>query len=125
MGIEDHILKAKGLLAEIGIDYTPVHGKKDVYFIQEVHKKASCTPSERVKIGISDHILKRRETLEQQSLYPLRLVAIIVKGGREIEKKLHNYFSDYHHSKEWFNPSSELLNLIENLGYPRGQYLWI
>ena len=65
-----------------------------------------------LKIGISIDPVKRRRTLETAQGGRIELLKII-SGGRNIERKLHDKFSNYRKDGEWFEYSSEILDYFE------------
>jgi len=83
-----------------------------IYFIQHIDTKA-------IKIGTTIHPYTRYKTL--YSRYKGIKLLTIIKGGYNIERKLHRKFKDFKiesntfNSREWFLPSPELLNYINKL----------
>lgn len=79
---------------------------KDVYFIQGCDTK-------RIKIGVSENVNQRLKGI--QASEPLKLLAVIKAGGRQLEKELHKRFKKFCVHNEWFSPDPELLQYIEAL----------
>jgi hypothetical protein len=76
-----------------------------VYFIQ--------ASTGEVKIGISQAVDDRFESMRAMSPVPLRLVGIIRDGGRKREAELHTRFARHRLHHEWFSPA--VLDDIEAL----------
>lgn len=64
-----------------------------------------------IKIGVSTDPQARLATLQSGSPFPLRILAT-APGGYEYESELHARFTKDRLHGEWFNPTSELLQLI-------------
>ena len=75
-----------------------------IYFIQN-------TETKHIKIGYSDNVRNRLSDLQISSPHELTILTIC-EGGIELEKELHNKFNDYYVRGEWFNPSEELINYV-------------
>ena len=86
-------------------------GPDYVYFIQ--NKKADL-----IKIGRSWKPALRLQQLQRVNPNSLALEATIEVSGSynsaSLEKHLHNYFAETRVEGEWFLPSDDLLNLIED-----------
>jgi hypothetical protein len=68
------------------------------------------------KIGLTSNIERRFNTLRAQSPIPLELILYVNgENARELERELHDKFSDKRHHGEWFELSDE------NLAYIRTQ----
>lgn len=81
--------------------------KGRIYFIQQGEDGP-------IKIGYSTNPRKRLDKLSTASPYPLRMLKI-VPGGPALERQLHNRFSHSQLEGEWFKPTEELLEFIQNL----------
>ena len=75
-----------------------------VYFIQEENNG-------NIKIGSSNDPYKRLGSLQTGNSKKLKLIKII-KGGKEVESRLHHKFRKDKKTGEWFFPSEELLKFI-------------
>ena len=80
--------------------------QKDVYFIQ------GCE-TQRIKIGISNNVDSRLKGI--QSSEPLKLLAVIKQGGKDLERRLHQKFQGLRVHGEWFRPDPQLLEYIGEL----------
>lgn len=78
----------------------PKEELSQVYFIY-------ATDAEKVKIGYSDSPESRLKTLQIGSPVPLHIL-VTVKGGANLEKKLHEKFSRSHSHGEWFHMSEDI-----------------
>lgn len=67
-----------------------------------------------VKIGYSKNPFRRLIELQSGNADKLRLLAIH-PGGAGLEKSLHRYFADCRALNEWFDPTDEMLDLIDNV----------
>jgi hypothetical protein len=66
------------------------------------------------KIGFASNIERRFNTLRAQSPIPLELVLHFNgENARELERELHDKFSDKRHHGEWFELSDEDLDYIQ------------
>ena len=74
-----------------------------MYFIQ------GCE-TQRIKIGISHDVNSRLKGI--QSSEPLKLLAVIKQGGKDLERRLHQKFQDLRVHGEWFKPDPQLLEYI-------------
>ncbi len=98
------------LIKKDALDWmTKVNTRKTacIYFIQ-------CEDNGLIKIGFSNDIEKRFNSLRTQSPARLKLLKHM-EGGVELEAKLHNKFKKYRHHGEWFEPSKEILRYIERV----------
>lgn len=77
-----------------------------VYFIQD--------QDGFIKIGFAIDVKSRLKTLQTGSRQELRLVASI-PGDERSEHELHRRFHRGHVRGEWFNPSEDLVSLIEGV----------
>lgn len=80
-------------------------GERDVYFLQGVETK-------RIKIGVSFNVPNRMAQLVSSE--PLELLGVIKGGGEKLERELHKKFAEQRVHGEWFKPSQELFEYIEN-----------
>ncbi len=78
---------------------------KSVYFMEN-------PTAGLIKIGYSGDIKKRKQAIEQQTGQRLTVLAEL-PGGRELEKVLHESFSDLRQLGEWFKDSPRLRQFIE------------
>lgn len=78
-----------------------------IYFVQQM-------PNGPVKIGMTDNLGIRLESLRQQSPVPVRLLGYIT-APRRTEKEMHADFADYRLNGEWFRPDPHLLGCIGDL----------
>lgn len=90
---------------------TTIATNKDcwIYFIFD--KK-----SQSIKIGYSSNPSQRLATLQVGNSNQLRLIKTI-KGGVDIEHRLHDKFKTLKINGEWFQASQELLQFINELDY--------
>ena len=68
---------------------------KKHYIYTRTHKSYE----DNIKLGFATHLLERNNTYKTGELYPGKfnfVVKLKNNGGREIEKKLQEYFLDYH-----------------------------
>jgi hypothetical protein len=81
-----------------------------VYFVQ-------AGENGPIKIGFStdpDRRIKALRTAMSEELIVLK----VVKGGRQLEKTLHDRFSEIHRRGEWYEPTTELLEFVNGLQAP-------
>ncbi|WP_340618454.1 GIY-YIG nuclease family protein [Xenorhabdus entomophaga] len=97
------------------LDYDPhLKGGSDVYFVLDVE-------NERVKIGVSNNISQRVNTLKRQyGAKKLIFISIIPSGGVKAESALHRFFSPLRIEKkglgrEWFSYTDELSDFVNSL----------
>ena len=64
-----------------------------------------------IKIGTTDNVNKRLLSLQTGSPHKLRLIGTM-DGDEEKEKQLHNFFSAYRLSGEWFSPDRTMFDYI-------------
>jgi hypothetical protein len=81
-----------------------------IYFMQ----RGSNGP---VKIGTAVDPQKRMRTHQTSSAEPLGLL-LVIAGSTKREAEIHAALIDSHISGEWYNPTSELFALIEQLREP-------
>lgn len=81
-------------------------GKQVVYFIED-------EGNDQVKIGITNNVRKRIETLQCGHGAPLKLLGTL-SGGRRIERQLHVRFNKYRIRNEWFRLSDEIREFIKD-----------
>ena len=74
-----------------------------VYFIE-------CN-EEFIKIGCAKNIKTRLSGLQVSNPYPLKIIKQI-DGGRDVERKLHNYFLSLKVRGEWFKKETDLIDFI-------------
>jgi hypothetical protein len=67
-----------------------------------------------VKIGIAADPELRMANMQNLNPYPLSLVGTM-EGGASLEAELHNAFSEYHHSGEWFLVHGKLAKYLRSL----------
>ena len=77
----------------------------DVYFIQS----ARGVP---IKIGMARDIGKRLEALQTAHPHRLLVLGVIPRGGRLVERQLHERFAAQRLLGEWFECSKELMEAI-------------
>ena len=83
--------------------------KEIVYFLQQ-------DIDGLIKIGYtSGDINIRIKQFETGNPNQLKLL-LVLEGGLELEKKLHERFHEFHERGEWFRPENELNDFIENVG---------
>lgn len=75
---------------------------------------AECSATGRVKIGTTEDLTRRIATLNANNCAPVRLVAAMT-GGSDVEKHVHELFSDKRAHGEWFESSPELWAFIEQI----------
>ena len=84
-----------------------------IYFIREGE-------SGQIKIGRAGHPCRRLTNLQVGNPRTLYLLAAF-RGGKDakdLEEGLHARFSKQRISGEWFSPTSELLELVQQTGLP-------
>ncbi len=108
-GPHDRVLDKNGNIKKIKVR-GPAILTTNVYFIQ-------CETGP-VKIGFAKDISKRLSTLQSGNPNKLKIVKTIENCKKTTEKELHNKYSEYRLSGEWFK--SDVL-LIENQPIDRGQ----
>ena len=81
---------------------------KDLYIIQ-------CLETQRVKIGISDNVVSRFESIRTMSPTKLSILKVIEYGGLGLEQHLHKKFGEYRLHGEWFEYNGELKKFIEDI----------
>lgn len=79
-----------------------------VYFAKE------CVKNGAIKIGVSTNPHTRVRSLDIGSPNGVVIIAVI-PGEIQTEREMHNKFAQYRIKGEWFSPSDELLDFIENL----------
>lgn len=67
-----------------------------------------------VKIGTTNDPYKRLLTVQTGNPYKLKIIKII-KGGKNLEKTLHNKFGKFRMEGEWFKPNPILFKFINSL----------
>lgn len=78
----------------------------NLYFIQN-------TSTGLIKIGVARSVETRRKDLEKACGVPLSVLCVVHRGAK-YERPLHQMFAASRRVGEWFAPSSELLNVIQN-----------
>jgi hypothetical protein len=78
-----------------------------VYFVQ-------AGESGPIKIGFSTDPDRRIKTLRTAMSEEL-IVLKVVKGSRQLEKTLHDQFSEINRRGEWYEPTTELLEFVSGL----------
>lgn len=81
-------------------------GKQSVYF-------ALAERSNRVKIGYAKNVFKRIRVLQTGCPERIKLILIFVGYGRGMEKLLHERFSRYRVSGEWFVYSQSIQQFVK------------
>lgn len=79
-----------------------------VYFIQAID-------GGRIKIGTTIQLATRLKTLVKECEADLRVLAVI-DGDRDVERGLHDRFSELRVAGEWFEPGDDLLGFIVQEG---------
>ncbi len=83
--------------------------KRIIYFIQ-------AGDDGLIKIGSSTNVNQRLNALQSASPEKLRLlVSINDNKDNSLEKQLHSKFAKDRIRGEWFNPSTELMYIIDSL----------
>ncbi len=91
------------------------HDDGTVYFVQAVGVGGGL-----IKIGKTDNLARRFETLQSHSPIKLQILTT-TGGGMRREYELHEQFKASRSHGEWFEPTHELLALIEWIkGHRRG-----
>jgi hypothetical protein len=78
--------------------------KRHIYFAQ-------C--KDRIKIGISRHVVERLSAIRTAAGEPIDLIAT-VEGNAAVEKALHKKLRPYHLDGEWFRDCPEVRAAIQN-----------
>lgn len=73
-----------------------------IYFIQS---------EQYVKIGYTSNLKARYKKYVTENPNPVRLLGSI-KGGMDIEKKLHKRFGEFKHNREWFHLNDTVRAMI-------------
>lgn len=84
-----------------------------VYFIQGIEGGP-------IKIGIAGNVESRLKAIQACSPVLLRILYVAYNGGRELEERLHLYFSDLRLHGEWFEDGEGLVRAIEQAVERRG-----
>lgn len=84
-----------------------------VYFIVDWQRRV-------VKIGVSQSPQKRLKDLQTSNPHPLELAAI-VPGGFALERELHERYTAYRLSGEWFQLTQEIMDQIESFKAPQDE----
>jgi hypothetical protein len=79
-----------------------------VYFIQE-HRKNGF-----IKIGKTNDLQERLRALQQGNPHKLNII-VTIPGSFNLEGKIHEDLKAFQHGHEWFNPTDEVLNYIEEI----------
>jgi N-acetylneuraminic acid mutarotase len=79
--------------------------KPHVYFIQ-----SSNGP---IKIGVATNVEARAASLQSGNPCPIKILAIIKNGGKELERELHKRFAADRLGGEWFQNSNSLKEVID------------
>lgn len=80
-----------------------------IYFVQPAGQ-----PVDPIKIGYTDGLDRRIVELERQHGRSMVVLATC-RGGRRLERALHEVFAHFRVSGEWFEPSDDVLRLIEDV----------
>jgi len=81
--------------------------KSKIYFVL-------CKEAQVVKIGISNDVKKRLDSLQTAKTFKLELLKF-TEGDRNLEQKIHEQFKHLRVNGEWFSYSEELSKFIDNL----------
>ena len=68
-----------------------------------------------IKIGVSVHPGRRRNEVERKEGCVVQILGIVQSGDYTLESELHERFVDYRVDGEWFNPCTELIEVIKEL----------
>ena len=79
-----------------------------VYFVQRITGGA-------IKIGFTMNVTERVRQLQTAVEVPLRLLGFM-RGAPELETSLHDAFSAYRLTGEWFEPAPELVDYATGMG---------
>ena len=81
--------------------------------------------SKFVKIGVSVDPCKRLEQMRTGNPYDLYIWRV-VRGGYELEKKLHDHLDRYRANGEWFETNDYISSLVRNVPYSweAESYIW-
>ncbi|MBL0245569.1 MAG: GIY-YIG nuclease family protein [Rhodoferax sp.] len=79
---------------------------ENIYFIQDVLGN--------IKIGFARNVQSRIETLQTANSSPLRLIGSI-NGNKSKEAELHRRFAGARIRGEWFTPTDDLMNYIQEV----------
>ena len=79
-----------------------------IYFLKENSRYG------KVKIGYSNNIKKRLESLQVANSNEL-LVLLVANGGQRAEKGLHHKFKSLRVRGEWYKPAPELMKFIDEI----------
>src|SRR5690242_3049440 len=85
-----------------------------VYFIQ-------AGEGGPIKIGCAIQPAKRMQELQTGNALKLRLRAV-VPGSLEVERRLHDWFSEWRMQGEWFQPSHALEGFIAGVTFCHEEY---
>lgn len=85
-----------------------------VYFLQQADD-----PSGLIKIGYGVDARRRAAEHQGSSPVPLRVIGVILGVPPEVERRLHRRFAQARAHCEWFEPTGELLDLVNG----RNQFL--
>jgi len=109
----EHMLAISAALSKANAERSIVESKGScvVYFVQE-------SGSGAIKIGVTGNIKSRLDMLRVNSPHEMNLVAS-VSGDERLEKYLHTRFKGSNVRGEWFRPTPELLECIEELKQER------
>lgn len=80
---------------------------RQIYFIENLFNS-------EIKIGVSSDIDTRLKQISSDIKSPVKLIKLI-NGDEQKEKELHNRFSRDRVHGEWFKPSNELLDNINEI----------
>ncbi len=86
-----------------------------IYFIQVENNGP-------IKIGNAKKPEQRLKTLQIGNPKKLNLIAVI-PGGSPLESKIHRDLKDFKRSGEWFNPTTEVLDYIQNIQFAEYEML--
>ncbi len=81
--------------------------KSKIYFVL-------CKEAQAVKIGVTNDVKKRLDSLQTANPFNLELLKFI-EGNRSREQEIHKKFEHLKRNGEWFSYSQELREFINNL----------
>ena len=103
--------ETEAFMPKLKVPEIDIDSGKTVYFIEDANGGL-------VKIGYATDITRRLQTLQTATSHKLKLLGLTF-GGPEKEKEIQEKFQHLRIVGEWFRPSIELLNFIneENVKY--------
>lgn len=67
-----------------------------------------------IKIGASNDLARRFREIQTGCAEPLRVLGVVVLGGRQMEQRLHTMFAVDRLHGEWFRPTQFLYEVISD-----------